>query len=81
MVIDSGIPYELPVLKQHLKRELLSLLPMFERNPDLWDGLARAKRILRLFRQMRGATAEQVGLVPGDSVLREFIGGSVFFEK
>jgi hypothetical protein len=54
---------------------------MFERNEDLFDGHARLRRILRLFRQIRNATPEQEALVPPDSILREFIGGSVFFEK
>ncbi len=81
MVIDSGIPYELPMLKHFLYHELKELKPLFERNTDLFDGLARLRRINRLFGRLRAASAAQVGLVPGDSVLREFIGGSVFFDE
>jgi uridine kinase len=81
MVVDTGLPYELPILKAHVRDELTRLLPMFERNEDLFDGHARLQRILRLFRQIRNATPGQEALVPPDSILREFIGGSVFFEK
>jgi uridine kinase len=81
MVIDSGIPYELPIFKHYLAQELHGLKPVFERNPDLFDGLARLRRILRLFRQLRAASSEQVAMVPKDSILREFIGGSEFFDK
>jgi len=80
MVVDTGLPYELPMLKTHVRDELLQLLPLFERNRDLFDGHARIRRILRLFRQLRSATGEQEALVPPDSILREFIGGSEFFE-
>ncbi len=81
MVVDTGLPYELPVLKRYLRDELIPMLPLFERNPDLFDGHARLQRILRLFRQLRTATPSQISRVPPDSILREFIGGSVFFDK
>ncbi|MCI0503546.1 hypothetical protein L0Y65_02435 [Candidatus Micrarchaeota archaeon] len=81
MVVDTGIPYELPILKARLRDEMLPILPLFQRNPDLFDGHARLRRILRLFRQLRNATEGQVSLVPPDSILREFIGGSEFFDK
>lgn len=81
MVVDSGLPYELPILKHFLERELAALAPLFARNPDLFDGNARLLRILRLFGQLADASPEQAALVPGDSILREFIGGSEFFDK
>ncbi len=81
MVVDTGLPYELPILKHYLAHELAAILPLFERNPDLFDGHARAKRILRLFGQMATASPEHLSLVPSDSILREFIGGSEFFPE
>lgn len=81
MVVDTGLPYELPILKTYLRDELLPILPIFTRNADLFDGNARLRRILRLFRQLKGATEGQIALVPPDSILREFIGGSEFFDK
>jgi uridine kinase len=80
-VIDTGLPYELPVLKLKLEGRLRAILPMFERNPDLFDGAARAKRILNLFSEMTAARPGQLLLIPDDSILREFIGGSRFFDK
>lgn len=81
IVVDSGLPYEIPVLKLFLEKEIRILLPLFERNQDLFDGRERARRILRLFSRMGSASEAQAGLIPGDSILREFIGGSVFFEE
>lgn len=81
MVVDTGLPYELPMLKPYTRDELLRLEPLFARNPDLFDGHARIRRILRLFRQLRTPEKGQESLVPPDSILREFIGGSVFFDK
>jgi len=81
IVVDSGLPYEIPVLKRFLESDISEMLPLFERNPDLFDGRERARRILRLFSQMEGASETQLQLIPDDSILREFIGGSVFFEE
>ena len=81
IVIDSGLPYEIPVLKHFIEAEIRALLPLFERNPDLFDGRERAKRTLRLFSQMHPASKEQMEMIPPGSILREFIGGSMFFEK
>lgn len=81
VVVDSGLPYELPMLKPSLEAKLEEINPIFERNPDLFDGRERARRVRSLFSQMQSATEQQTALVPPGSVLREFIGGSVFFEE
>jgi len=79
VVINGGLPYELPVLKHFLGDGITAMLPLFERNPDLFDGRERAKRVTGLLSQLETATAGQIGLVPSNSILREFIGGSEFF--
>jgi uridine kinase len=81
MMIDTGLPYELPILKHFLESRIRSVLPVFERNPDLYDGRERARRVLRLFSQLEAASQEQISIVPPDSILREFIGGSEFFDE
>jgi uridine kinase len=81
MVVDTGLPYELPIFKRYLENEITAILPMLERNPDLFDARERARRVLRLFRQMEAATKNQIASVPSDSILREFIGGSQFFKE
>jgi len=81
MIVDTGLPYELPIFKRLLENEIRAMLPMFERNPDLFDGRERARRVLRLFRQLEAARPKQIDMVPSDSILREFIGGSEFFRE
>jgi uridine kinase len=78
-IIDGGIQYELPVLKHMLNGHLNELVPVFERNPDLFDGRERLRRIMGLLSQLDEATPGQIDLIPPTSVLREFIGGSKFF--
>lgn len=80
IVLNGGHPCELPVYKHYLHHKLKTcILPVLERNPDLFDGLARAKRIIALLEASETATPEQISIVPAYSVMREFIGGSVWF--
>jgi len=51
-------------------------LQEFKEDPDSADAYDRALRIHQLFEQVPVWTEEQV--VPEDSLLREFIGGSVY---
>ena len=75
-IIDSGLPYELPILKRFIERGVQDVLPKFERNPCLFDGRERARRVLRLLSQLQTASEDQIERVPEDSILREFIGSS-----
>ena len=81
IVVDSGLPYELAVLKRYLEKDIRSILPMFQRNEDLFDGMYRGERVLNLLCQLVGAKPRQIAMIPRDSVLREFTGGSVFFDR
>ncbi|MFH0737910.1 MAG: ATP cone domain-containing protein [Candidatus Micrarchaeota archaeon] len=80
-IIDTGLPYELAALKAEVERDLRAVLPLFQRNEDLFDGMYRGERVLNLLSQIASASPGQIGMIPPDSVLREFIGGSVFFPK
>jgi len=81
LALNGGHPCELPIYKRFLHEALVrEMLPVFEKNPDLYDALARARRIDRLLGQVETASDAQVDLVPRASVLREFIGGSAWFE-
>lgn len=80
-VINGGMPFDLPVLK-----------PFFEGPDSFWpspqemalyptflDAHIRYRRISRLLESVHGLTRDQVNdlsLIPGDAVVREFIGGS-----
>jgi uridine kinase len=75
-LVNSFLPYELPVMKARVEKHLPSLIEEFGPLPERQDAYERAVRILELFRQMPAAAEES--LVPRDSLLREFIGGSSY---
>jgi len=80
-VLNGGMPFDLPVLK-----------PFFDPAQGVWpvageltaylsflDAHIRHKRIGRLLESVEGVTLKQASdhaLIPGDAVVREFIGGS-----
>src|SRR6185312_13186178 len=80
-VINGGFPFDLPALKPFFAG-VGGLLPRpedFESYGGFLDALIRYEHIKRLTESIEGLTAEQAGdcdLIPGDAVIREFIGGS-----
>jgi len=76
-VVNSYLPYELPVMKARMRADLVSLIEEFKAGgDDLQDAFERASRIQSLFDQVPAVSDER--LVPGRSLLREFIGGSEY---
>ncbi len=79
--INGGFPFDLPALKPFFC-EPDSLLPgpdEFAPYAGFLDARIRYDRVKALLESVEGFTAEQVGsrdIIPGDAVLREFIGGS-----
>ncbi len=73
-VVNSFLPYELPIMKSRLEGALRPLLGEFEGSPEREDARERTARVLELFAQVPAVADE--GLVPPHSLLREFIGGS-----
>lgn len=79
--VNGGFPFDLPALKPFFSGER-SLLP---RAGDLaayggfLDARIRFERVSNLLESVAGFSLEQVNnpdLIPGDTVIREFIGGS-----
>jgi uridine kinase len=73
-IINSAMPYELSIYKP-------KLLPYFEKWPKKFkgdalreDALERSQRILKLLQKIEAIDDDSI--VPNDSVIREFIGGS-----
>jgi uridine kinase len=80
-VVNGGMPFDLPVLK-----------PFFQGSESIWpdqrsldqyssflDARIRYQRVSKLLDSIEGLTLEQVkdlSIIPGDAVVREFIGGS-----
>ncbi|RLB72836.1 MAG: response regulator SirA [Deltaproteobacteria bacterium] len=80
-VVNGGMPFDLPALK-----------PFFSGNNSIWpepssldqyasflDARIRYQRVSKLLDAIEGLSMQQVNdlsLIPGDAVVREFIGGS-----
>ncbi len=81
VLINGGMPYELPVYKRHAERFFRAHLKVLEANPHLGDALVRCMRVCNLFDKVETASEEQIAPIPNNSVTREFIGGSIYYQK
>ena len=80
-VINGGFPFDLPALKPFFlgADRLLPTLEDFAPYAGFLDARIRFDRVKTLLESVEGFTAQQLaagGLIPGDTVIREFIGGS-----
>jgi len=74
--LNGALPYELPFLKRHLFNHLEAFLDKWRGDEKRLDGYIRARRVHSLLSSI--ADAEDQSIVPATSLLREFIGGSVY---
>jgi len=75
-IISSGMPYEIALYRARLIDKFEEWVEKFKDNPLKEDAYRRAVRTLKVLQAIR--PVEDDSAVPKDSVLREFIGGSVF---
>jgi hypothetical protein len=80
-VVNGGFPFDLPALKPFFtgKGGLLPKPEDFALYAGFLDARIRYDRIKALLESVEGFTEKQVAtgdLIPGDAVIREFIGGS-----
>jgi uridine kinase len=75
-VLNGALPYELPFHKKRSYRYFPGFIREWADDPKRRDAYIRADRIYRLLTQVD--VYEDESVVPGDSLLREFIGGSVY---
>jgi len=73
-IVNSFLPYELPILKSRLEGYIRDFSRELKDNPERQDAYSRTLRVLRMFREIPSWTDESA--VPNRSLLREFIGGS-----
>lgn len=73
-VLNSALPYELPILKKRLFRYLKPAVTAYSGDPKRLDAHIRANRVYALLKPLRMVRDESC--IPPDSLLREFIGGS-----
>src|ERR1035441_7065219 len=80
-IINGGFPFDLPALKPFFMEEggLLPKPEDFAPYAGFLDARIRYDRVKTLLESVAGFTEQQVStgdLIPGDAVIREFIGGS-----
>ena len=75
-ILNTALPYELPILKARLWDYLPQAMELFRENPHRQDAYVRAKRVHDLLEPIEAVRNDTV--VPSNSLLREFIGGSQY---
>ncbi|NLE45004.1 MAG: response regulator SirA [Chloroflexi bacterium] len=75
-IINSGLPYELPIMRPRLLEYFEQWAQEYRDDPLHADAFVRAVRVRDLLHSVVGVTDESV--IPPDSLLREFIGGSCY---
>ena len=76
VIVNSSLAYELPVLKNRLGGLCASLVAEFQNDPNRTDAFERVTRVATLFEQIPEWKDEKA--IPRDSLLREFVGGSIY---
>jgi uridine kinase len=73
-IVNSALPYELPLLKPRLFTYINKAIHSFGDDPKRLDAHIRANRVHDLMKSIKAVKDDSC--VPSDSLLREFIGGS-----
>jgi len=73
-IVNSALPYELPVLKSKLFWYVARAVNRYPDDPRRLDAHIRANRVYDFLRPLKAWKDESC--IPSDSLLREFIGGS-----
>jgi uridine kinase len=75
-VVNSGLPYELPIMRARLFHLFEEWVEAYEGDPLREDALMRAERVHNLLRAI--TPVDDDSAIPPGSLLREFIGGSCY---
>lgn len=75
-IINSAMPYELAIYANRLGEDFRKWEEKYRDDPLHEDAYQRAERVARLLAFINGVADDS--LIPSDSVIREFIGGSSF---
>lgn len=75
-LVNSALPYELPILKNKLFRFFPEAMQKYRDEPKRQDAYIRAKRVYEFLNQLQAWSDDSV--VPPNALLREFIGGSQY---
>jgi len=74
-VFNGALPYELSIYKKFLFGCLPAIVEKYKSNPRKTDAFIRARRVYELLESLEEG---DVSVVPHNSLLREFIGGSSY---
>jgi len=75
-LVNSAMPYEIPILKSKLFGYFPAAMEQFKSNPKRQDAYIRARRVFDLLDPL--TEWADASVVPGKSLFREFIGGSEY---
>jgi len=75
-VVNSGLPYELPVMRARLFDHFEEWVEEYKDDPLRQDASMRAERVYNLLKCV--TPVEDDSTIPPGSLLREFIGGSCY---
>jgi uridine kinase len=73
-IVNSGMPYELPIYAQKMLGSFIQWSEQYRHDPLREDAFERAERVARMLASVHPRGDEN--MIPSDSVIREFIGGS-----
>ncbi|MBI5573148.1 MAG: response regulator SirA [Elusimicrobia bacterium] len=74
-VFNGAMPYELPLHRKKMLNQFPEILKVYEGDPKKIDAYMRAKRVQKLLSEF---VEFDEALVPANSLVREFIGGSSY---
>lgn len=75
-IINTAMPYEVAIYREKLKLKFIKWEKTFKNDPLHQDAYKRIARILLWMNAVQPVDDESA--IPQDSVIREFIGGSIF---
>jgi uridine kinase len=75
-IVNSGMPYEMPIYKAKLFDEFARWTETYADDPLRADAYERASRVYELMKSLEPIRDDSI--VPENSVIREFIGGSIY---
>jgi uridine kinase len=76
VIVNSAMPYEMPIYKAKLFDEFKKWTEEYANDPLRADAYERASRVYQLMQSL--VAIEDDSIVPENSVVREFIGGSIY---
>lgn len=78
-VFNGALSYELPIHKKYMFKYVIEAMDKFRDMPKKKDAYRRAERVFNLLNSIEVCADDSI--VPKDSLLREFIGGSSYEYK